>query len=32
MCDKINFSKTLKGHHLLLGGPTNNIFGFVLDI
>ena len=32
MCDKINFSKTLKGRHLLLGGPTNIIFSLFLDI
>ena len=32
MCEKVNFSKTLKGRHLLQGGPMNIIFGRFLDI
>ena len=31
MYEKINFFKTLKGRYLLLGGPTNIIFGQFLD-
>ena len=32
ICEKVNFSKTLKSRHFLLGGSTYIIFDLFLDI